>query len=171
MKRVLVAVVVLGCSRPEKAVTPIDKGAGAGAEAYAVPSPGPNGRPGLKPGAGASPTGDLVTPTPGGDPGLTAGSAANVVIVAKIVDAGPIGDGRCSQRSYQVAVEETLAGAAPSSPVWVHFEQCGERTSAPAAGNVAGTSLATGTRYRLTLVPGGSKSFGDGLMIVDARTP
>lgn len=169
-------VVALGCGRAEKrsesVATSAERAPSEKPEAYATPTPGPNAG---APGTPIAPSGpgpvDVATPTPAGDPGLAASAPGTVVVIATIADAGPIGDGRCSQRSYQLAIGKTLTGSAPTSPVWAHFEQCGPRTTEPAAGNLAGTSLATGTTYRFTLARGASKNFGDGLVIVDARVP
>lgn len=175
----LLALILIGCGRPEKSATsarggsPLaDEATPAQPEAYATPTPSPNaGGPGATPTPGTSPTGDLATPTPNGGTGLAPSAAGSVVVVAKITDAGPIGSGRCSQRSYQIAIDKTVSGAAPASPLWAHFEQCGDRTKEPAAGNLAGTSLRTGTTYQLTLAPNASKNFGPGFVIVDARVP
>jgi hypothetical protein len=97
--------------------------------------------------------------------------AADLVVVARISDASPIGDGRCSQRSYQVAVDHVVSGPPPRTSVfWVHFELCGGAPP-PGEGNLAGTGLVSGTSYKLTLRKGASKNFKDALMIIDARAP
>lgn len=179
MRRLLLAMILVGCGRPEKSATSARGGSAVpgeatpvSPEAYATPTPSPNaGTSGATPAPGSSPTGDLATPTPNGGAGLAPSAAGAVVVVAKILDAGPIGDGRCSQRSYQIAIDKAVTGAAPASPLWAHFEQCGDRTSEPAAGNLAGTGLRTGTTYQLTLMAGASKNFGAGFVIVDARMP
>ncbi|MCB9706879.1 MAG: hypothetical protein H6711_33855 [Myxococcales bacterium] len=87
-------------------------------------------------------------------------------LVARVVDAGPIGDGRCTQRSYQIEVVETIAGAPLTSPAWVHFERCeGDDPGAPA---FDGGGLEIGGRYRLRLQDGRSPNFGADPMIVAA---
>jgi len=185
MKRVLVAILLVGCGGGSKGAAPEAKTAPE--EMPAAPPPG--GSPTVQPTEMATPTpgpaaggpsalpsrdqtpmpGPNAAPTPAGD-GIAASGTGRAVVIAKITDAGPIGDGKCSQRSYELAVAKTISGSVPAK-LWAHFEQCGARTGEPAAGNVAGTGLLTGTTYQLTLKQGASKSFGDGFMIIDARTP
>lgn len=177
--------VLLGCGGPksgapeaksrtsdEQLTDEARPGAPAEPTPMATPTPGPAaGGPSTLPSPNADPLpGSTARPTPAGGAGLAPSAAGSVVVIAKITDAGPIGDGKCSQRSYELAVAKTLAGSVPPK-LWAHFEQCGARTSEPAAGNLAGTGLANGTTYQLTLKQGASKNFGDGFMIIDARAP
>jgi len=109
---------------------------------------------------------------PPASPPAQPGSPAAIVVVARVVDSGPIGSGRCAQCSHQVLVEESNSPAIPagSAPLWVHFETCADRPApATAPGAIEPCSLRRGTSYRLTLQPGGSPNFGDAPMIVDAR--
>ncbi len=182
MRRALLVVLLVGCGGSKSApgaatATKEDRVADESPNAQpvmplATPTPGPNeGGPSAlpTPGPNAPPGGD-ATPMPNGGAGLTpSAGAGSVVVIAKITDAGPIGDGKCSQRSYELAVAKTVTGSVPPK-LWAHFEQCGP-SSAPAAGNLAGTGLSTGTTYQLTLKKSASSNFGDGFMIVDARVP
>ncbi|MEZ4447839.1 MAG: hypothetical protein R3B09_00080 [Nannocystaceae bacterium] len=83
-------------------------------------------------------------------------------VVARILETGPIGDGRCSQRSYRIEVVEAVAGAPLESPRWVHFERC-QGDTGPI---VEGTGLEVDGRYRLRLRDGASPNFGGEPMIV-----
>ncbi len=115
----------------------------------------------------------MPTPGPAVAPVTPMPAPGALVVVAKITDAGPIGDGRCSQRSYQIAIERVVSGAPPAEGTpWVHFERCqgAPEVTAP-AGDVAGTGLAVGTTYQISLQKGASKNFGDGFMIVGAHPP
>lgn len=116
----------------------------------------------------ASVAADAATPTP-----PPASPNGDVIVVAHVTDAGPIGDGRCSQRSYEIAIDRVVAGTvdAPKDKRWVHFEQCGAARQPPPAGDLAGTGLAVGSTYQLTLRAGASPNFGTGLMILAARAP
>jgi hypothetical protein len=187
MRRALLVMLLIGCGGAEKGGAPAPAVGGTvddritdegrpsepSLTPLATPTPGPNaGNAGALPAPGPNPTpGPNATPTPNGGAGLTpSAGAGSVVVIAKITDAGPIGDGKCSQRSYELAVAKTVSGSVPPK-LWAHFEQCGARTSEPAAGNIAGTGLQTGTTYQLTLKKLAGSNFGDGFMIVDARTP
>jgi hypothetical protein len=184
MRRGLLVMVLIGCGGSKGApsggtATTADRVADEGPNAepgvvpLATPTPGPNeGGPSALPTPSPNaPPGTNAMPTPNGGAGLTpSAGSGSVVVIAKITDAGPIGDGKCSQRSYELAVAKTVTGTVPAK-LWAHFEQCGAQTTAPAAGNVAGTGLQTGTTYQLTLRKSATSSFGDGFMIVDARTP
>jgi hypothetical protein len=99
--------------------------------------------------------------------GTATAAPADTIVVARIVEAGPIGSGKCSQRSYEIAVDKHESGPSPGTKLWVHFEHCG----GPAPTDLAGTGMKTGTADRLTLRPGASKNFGSGFMIVAARAP
>lgn len=97
-------------------------------------------------------------------PGATASTPAKrgeIRIVARVLETGPIGDGRCIQRSYRIEVVEATSGEAPTSPSWVHFEHCG-----PTTPPVDASGLDVGTVYRLGLVAGASPNFGAAPMIV-----
>lgn len=179
MRRALLVVMLIGCGGRKDApgaatATKVDPLAdqGPNAQPLATPTPGPNeGGPSALPTPSPNaPPGPNAMPTPNGGTGMTPSAGGSVVVIAKITDAGPIGDGKCSQRSYELAVAKTVTGTAPPR-LWAHFEQCGAQTTAPAPGNIAGTGLQTGTTYQLTLKKSASSNFGDGFMIVDARSP
>ncbi|MBL0216429.1 MAG: hypothetical protein IPQ07_21420 [Myxococcales bacterium] len=129
-----------------------------------VPAPtDPVAAPVAPPPKGAPPA---PAPPPAPPPGV------DLVVVAKITNAGPIGDGRCSQRSYEITLERVVAGATPTTPtLWVHFEVCGTERKPQPAGELAGTGLDVGARYQFALKKGASGNFGDGLMITSARAP
>jgi len=98
---------------------------------------------------------DASSASQGSDPERTA-----FTVVARVLDAGPHGDGTCVQRSYQVQRTD----APESNPFWVHFEQCqGEPT------RYDGASLTVGETYRLRLERGASPNFGDEPMITDVE--
>ena len=108
----------------------------------------------------------------GAPPAPAPPGGVDLVAVAKITNAGPIGDGRCSQRSYEIALERVVAGPTPvAATFWVHFEACGAARVAPPAGELAGTGLDVGSRYQFVLEKGGSANFADGMMITSARAP
>jgi hypothetical protein len=88
-------------------------------------------------------------------------ASAEIRVVAKVLETGPLGHGNCTQRSYRIEVVETLAGEAPTNPAWVHYEHCG--TDAPV---VDASNLVVGEMYRLVLANGASANFGDAPMIV-----
>jgi hypothetical protein len=185
MRRALLVLALFGCggskgapsggteAKADRVADDETPNARPGAVPLATPTPGPNeGGPSALPTPSPnSPPAQNATPTPNGGTGLTpSAGAGSVVVIAKVTDAGPIGDGRCSQRSYELAVAKTVTGTVPAK-LWAHFEQCGAPAAAPGAGNIAGTGLQTGATYQLTLKKGASTNFGDGFMIVDARTP
>jgi len=105
----------------------------------------------------SQPDADTTPATPPSRP------AAPGTLVARIVEAGPTGGGRCVQRSYRV--ERT--DVAGTDPFWVHFEHC-EGSPPP---DFDGAGLTIGETYRLRLVGDAGSSFGDGPMIVGAETP
>jgi hypothetical protein len=92
-----------------------------------------------------------TTPTPAADE-----------IVAKITCEGPLGHGRCTQKTYCIEVE---SGAA--DPAELHFERCPEDVGADLS------RLQVGATYRFTLAPTPSPNF-TGPRIIDAvvvKTP
>lgn len=102
-------------------------------------------------------------------PAIAVGDSA---VVGRVVDSGPIGDGRCVQCSHRIVVERATAGtlAANADPLWVHYESCIDRPMPPrAAGSVDPCGLDRGSSYDLTLRPGASPNFGDAFVIIDAR--
>lgn len=99
-------------------------------------------------------------------------SAGEAVVVAKVVDAGPIGDGNCSQRSYRISIERVTSGdiIPGSDPISAHFESCADHPApAPGPGELVGTSLDVGSTYELSLRRGASANFGIDFMILKAR--
>jgi len=137
------------------------------------PSPG-SADPMPTPVAVAPPTAGSAQPDPvpvAGPPPPAASPNGDVIVIAKLTNAGPIGDGKCSQRSYEIAIDRVVAGDVPTpkDKRWVHFETCGPRESKP--NDLAGTGLDVGSTYKLTLHAGVSKNFGDGLMILVAERP
>jgi hypothetical protein len=83
-------------------------------------------------------------------------------IVAKITCEGPLGHGRCTQKTYCVEVES--GGADPTE---VHFERCPNDDGADLS------RLQVGATYRFTLAPTPSPNF-TGPRITDAvivKTP
>lgn len=82
------------------------------------------------------------------------------VFEATIVGEGPIGDGRCVQKSYEV--EPT--GAAR---LWIHFEHCGADGPSPLERGLEGLDI--GSRYRFTVKRGASKNFGEDAMLLAAE--
>ena len=83
-------------------------------------------------------------------------------IVARVLEAGPTGSGRCHQRSYRVERVDPPEG----DSFWVHFEHC-ESEEPP---SFDGTGLSIGETYQLRLARGTSESFSDELMIVGVET-
>ena len=159
---VIGALIAIGCGgKPEPRRGPeLVESPGAGSAAAAEPTvapgvAGPGGGPASAPAVAA----------------LEDAPLAEVVVVARVTQSGPIGDGRCSQRSYEIAVAKVVSGASPGQQLWVHFELCGDARSAGSAGSLAGASLAVGSSYELTLRRGASQSFGDGFMITGVRAP
>ena len=102
-----------------------------------------------------------------GDTGQSAsGATDDVTLIALIAGAGPIGDGNCTQRSYQITVGKVEFGVLPDPPpAWVHFEACGDARKAI---TFSGSGLDIGTTYRLVLRRGASANFPGDYMIVDA---
>jgi hypothetical protein len=92
--------------------------------------------------------------------------AADIRVVARILEQGPLGHGDCTQRSYRVEIVSTTGGEQLPSPSWVHFEQCGGPPAFDAS------NLEIGGTFRLVLVRGASGNFGNEPMIVEgAREP
>jgi len=90
-------------------------------------------------------------------------TSSTETVVARILEAGPSGSGRCVQRSYRIERTDTSAG----DSFWVHFEHCqGEPPS-----SFDGAGLSIGETYRLRLQPGASPNFGDDPMIVGVEPP
>ncbi len=111
----------------------------------------------------------LSTGVPPPDPGV---SGSEAVVIARIVDSGPIGDGRCSQRSYQIVVERLVTGNLPTGgdPIAAHFESCADHPAPqPGPGDFVGSSLDVGSTYELSMRRGASVNFGDDFMILQAR--
>jgi hypothetical protein len=77
-------------------------------------------------------------------------------IVAKITCEGPLGHGRCTQKTYCVEVEGGRA-----DPAEVHFERCPEDVGADLS------RLQVGAMYRFTLAPTPSPNF-TGPRIIEA---
>jgi hypothetical protein len=103
---------------------------------------------------------------PPGD-GATMQPTAEVVVIAKIANAGPIGDGpKCNQRSYEIEVVKIVAGNPGEQRFWVHFEAC--RDAPPPEPGLG--ALAVGTTYKLVLRRGTSGNF-NGYMITSAHPP
>ena len=102
-----------------------------------------------------------------GDTGQSTSAATDdVTLVALIAGAGPIGDGNCTQRSYQITVGKVELGVLPEPPpAWVHFEACGDERTAI---TFSGSGLDIGATYRLRLRRGASSNFPGDYMIVDA---
>ncbi len=95
-------------------------------------------------------------------PGLHPAIATGQEIVAKITCEGPLGHGRCTQKTYCVEVE-----SGGSNPAEVHFERCPEDAGADLS------RLQVGATYRFTLAPSPSPNF-TGPRIIDAvvvKTP
>jgi hypothetical protein len=95
----------------------------------------------------------------------TPSTPASVAVVGDvfegtIVGEGPIGDGACVQKSYEV---EPTAGAR----LWIHFERCGAAGPSPATGGLEG--LDVGGTYRFTVRRGASENFGRGAILLAAE--
>lgn len=82
------------------------------------------------------------------------------VIEGTIVGEGPIGDGRCVQKSYEV---EPRNGAR----VWIHFERCGAEGPSPEGLGLEGLDM--GATYRFTVKRGASNNFGEDRMLLAAE--
>lgn len=109
-------------------------------------------------------------PAPTAEATSPAAPAGEIVVIARITSMGPIGSGRCSQRSYELAIETHLAGEALPASVWAHFEHCeGQPFVAPVPPDENLSGLDGGVRYELHLRRGLSASFPDEPMIVSAR--
>jgi hypothetical protein len=105
----------------------------------------------------------VAMPTSSSDVPPTAPDAAPVVgdvFEGTIVGEGPIGDGACVQKSYEI---EPKAGAR----LWIHFERCGAAGPSPAAGGLEG--LDVGSTFRFTVRRGASKNFGEGAILFAAE--
>lgn len=135
-----------GCSRP------------IAADGSQATEPGPTPVEALAVDASPAPADAAATP-----PDAAASPAAEEVVVARILEAGPAGSGNCVQRSYQV---ERVDGQG-AGPFWVHFEAC---QGSPPPG-FDGAGLVVGQTYRLRLRRGASGNFADGPMILDASPP
>jgi hypothetical protein len=86
---------------------------------------------------------------------------AVTVVVARILEQGPLGHGDCTQRSYRVEIVETTRGETLPSPSWIHFERCGGGSPTFDA-----SGLDVGETVQLDLVRGASENFGNEPMIV-----
>jgi hypothetical protein len=86
--------------------------------------------------------------------------AGDEVLEGTIVGEGPIGDGKCVQKSYEI---EPSAG----ERFWIHFERCGDAGPSPAAGGLEG--LDVGGTYRFTVRRGASKNFGSAPILLAAE--
>ena len=110
-------------------------------------------------------------PDPGPSPGPAA-AGSDAVVVARVVDTGPIGDGTCVQRSYRIAIDRVVSGDVPTGPdpIWAHFESCADHPApSPGPGEELGSSLDVGSTYELHLRRGASSNFGEDFMIQRAR--
>lgn len=95
--------------------------------------------------------------------GATPSAPGDEIFEGTIVGEGPIGDGMCVQKSYEV--EST--GAARTR-VWIHFERCGDAGPSPAVGGL--DALGVGATYRFTVRRGASKNFGTDPILLAAET-
>ena len=128
-------------------------------------TPQANAPPSAPPGAPEAARSPVASPGPGA-PG------SEGVVVARIVDTGPIGDGRCVQRSYQIAIESVVSGDVPAGvePIAAHFESCVDHPAPQRGpGDLEGSALDVGSTYEITLRRGTSANFGDDFMIQRAR--
>jgi hypothetical protein len=125
-------------------------------------------KPGPTPAAPAGPEAAAETPARPAEapeePAAAPTPAGQIEVVVRLLQHGPLGHGACTQRSYEIELIETLAGQAPASPSWVHWEHCGTEPPALDASN-----LELHAPWRLTLVRGASPNFGDDPMIVGAQ--
>ena len=148
------ALALFGCSSGSRDVAPA-----------AAPEPGagdPEGTPGTdEPAPGTNESPSETEPPP-------ANANGDIVVVARVVDSGPIGDGRCQQCSHRIAVEETLAGDLGADTLWAHYEACGDDREPP-PGSVDPCAMRRGSTYELRLRRGASENYGNDPMILAAR--
>ena len=83
------------------------------------------------------------------------------MIEGEIVEEGPIGDGRCTQKSYRVK-------PADADALWLHFEHCADQ-GGPSPSGRSLDALEVGGRYRFEVQDGGSPNFGDAPLLLDAK--
>ena len=112
--------------------------------------PSPRAEPSSAPADVAKPASEAKTSAPTGAE----------ILEGTIVDEGPIGDGACVQKSYEIAPAE-------GARVWIHFERCGDAGPSPAASGLEG--LDVGATYRFTVRRGASKNFGGERILLAAE--
>ena len=96
------------------------------------------------------------------------------VVVVRIVQEGPIGNGLCEEQcSYHVEIVDVLSGSLKSGEAsWIYYEHCAGSPRPPrSSGSLEPCSLKYGAEYQVELLLGRSKSSSHAPVIVDARLP